>query len=234
MKLKSRLLVVATLAASLSTLSADAQIRENTLKGYSHNFYEWGARAGANFQQLAAFPFSNAYNTGGFGGAYIRRRKDFVGVQLEVNVANASYTTAYPVGHNFTSDRTVKNTDTTTKGKFNSLYVNIPLMLEIRMGYHFAFQFGAQYSYLLSNSDANDAFTKKFGTADVFNKTNVSVLAGFEGDVCKKWAIGARYAIGMSDVNAGKYKPLTDRWHIGSGQVYLTYRIGKWGEQIYK
>ena len=233
MKVKSRVLVVAAVATSLLSLSAQSQIKEVTLKDLSHNYCEWGARAGANFQQLSAFPFATDYNPGGFAGVYARRRKDFIGVQLELNVANASYSTAYAVGHNFTSDHTTKATDTTTKGKFNSLYLNIPLMLEIRMGYHFAFQFGAQYSYLLSNS-GNDAFTKKFGTSDIFNKTNTSVLVGVEGDICKKWSLGARYAMGISDVDAKKYTPLTDAWHVSSGQVYLTYRIGRWGERIYK
>lgn len=229
MKLKNS--VAGLIIALGAGITANAQVREADLKKYSNDYYEWGARAGANFQQLAAFPFSKDYNTGGFGGFYVKRRKNSFGIQLEVNVSNASYTTEYPVGHDFTLTH-IRFADSTTKGKFDALYLNVPLMLEVRPGNHFAFQFGAQYSYLLSNKDNNGMFTGRYRTADIFNKGNVSVLTGIEIDVCKDFRLGARYAVGLSDVDNKKFTPFTDKWQINSGQVFLTYRISKWGIKI--
>lgn len=229
MKLKQGLLVMA--AALGITHFAGAQIKESDLKKLSTDYYEWGVKAGANFQQLSGYAFTTDYHPGGFGGFYAKRRKNLIGIQLEVNVSTSGYVTTYPVAHNFTLAHT-RCADTVSKGEFNTMYIHVPLLLELRPGRHFAFQFGGQYSYLLSNKDNNGVFTKRYGTEDILNKNNVSVLLGFELDICKNFRLGARYAVGMSDLDKDKFVPLTDSWHINSAQAFLTYRIGKWGIKI--
>ncbi len=228
---KFKLLVVSALSVICVSNSVNAQVFEDDLKKFSNNYFEAGAKLGANYQQLSGNPFTTTYNPGAIAGAYIKKRGEILGLQLELNLTTAKYSTEYAVYHKFEPSR-VKYSDTTTKADFNSIYANIPLIIEVRPGRHFAFQFGAQYSYLLSNTESNGVFTKRYGTEEILNKTSVSVLTGFELDICKDFRLGARYTMGFSDMNAGKYVPLNDKWQNNSLQVCLIYRFKKFGIKI--
>lgn len=227
MKFKSNFFLAITTATFFS-LSANAQVREYELRAKSQNYFDAGVRAGANMQQLSAFPFTTDYQGGFFAGGYATRRTELLGVQLEANVSMAPATTVYPVGHmyNVVGDHFA---DTTTKGKFNTAFLNIPLSFEIRFSKHFSFLMGAQYSMLLSCKDDNGVFTKRYGTEDILKSANVSLISGFQLDMYKDLNIGARYVIGTSNMNNDKFTPFTDAWHISSGQVYLSYRLTKFG-----
>lgn len=223
-----KFICVAAVAAIFLSAATNAQVRQYQLKDASEDYFEAGVRAGANMQQISAFPFVDGYNPGAFAGGYAKRRNQLFGVELEANLGMTQFKSVYPVGHQFSLGGDVF-TDTTTKSAFNMMYLNIPLMFEVRLAKPFAFQLGAQYSMLISNGEKNGVFAKRYGTEDIFNKTNLSLLAGFELNICKDLRLGARYAMGMTDLNNGKYIPFKDRWYTNSGQLYLTYRLTKWG-----
>ena len=227
MLLRTKLFVAAAIATLGLSTGAKAQVYEEDILMHSKNYFESGAKLGADFQQLSAFPMSADYSTGGTAGVYIKRRIRNFGLQLEVTASNAQYTTQYPVSHKYELSHT-KYADTISKGVFNALYVNIPLLIEVRPGDHFAFQFGAQYTYLLNVKDKNTAFAARYGTDQILNKTNIALVTGFELDVYKDFKMGARYVMGTSDMNAGKFKPLTDKWNANSAQVFFLYRFEKW------
>ncbi|PQJ12204.1 hypothetical protein CJD36_000135 [Flavipsychrobacter stenotrophus] len=230
MVLKCKLFVAATIAALGFSTSSIAQVYPEDILKYSKNYFESGAKAGADFQQLSAHPILADYSVGGNAGIYVKRRIRNFGIQLEVSASNAQYTTQYPVAFNYELSHT-HYADSSTKGIFNALYLNVPLLLEVRPGEHFAFQFGAQYSYLLSFKDKNTAFAARYGTDQILNKSNIALVTGFELDIYKDFKMGARYAMGTSDMNAGKFKPLTDKWSANSAQVFFLYRFEKWGRR---
>lgn len=230
MVLKCKLFVAASIAALGITTSSVAQVYPEDLLKYSKNYFEMGVKAGADFQQISAYPLAPDYKAGGTGGVYVKRRVGYFGIQAELTASTAKYTTQFPVAHNFVLSNTHYE-DSATKGVFNALWLNIPVLLEVRPGEHFAFQFGGQYSYLLNFKDQNTAFAGRYKTDQILNKSNISIVTGFELDIYKDLKLGARYAVGVSDLNAGKFTPLNDKWYLNSGQVFFIYRLDKWRQR---
>lgn len=230
--LKSSVAIALFTGFSLSSTICDAQLRIKDLQDLSTHYAEWGVKAGSNFQLLGGAPFQQDYSKGFLAGAYIHKHYGNIALQLEATVSSANFMTTQAVAHKFSIKETVTITDTVSKGDFSALYINVPLIVKIIPKRHFSFLFGLQYTHMLSLTDNNGVFTKKFGTGDVLKTDNVFALTGIEIDITQKLRFGATYSLGFMDMNNQKYVPLTDNWMVGNGQVFLTYRISKFGIRI--
>jgi hypothetical protein len=188
------------------------QIRGDDLKRNSVVYNEWGVTAGLNMQQLVAYPFARDYGIGGVAGVYYKKTKKSFGLQAAVTASTASYTTDAAI------------TDPTAK--VDVIYVNVPLIAEVKSSKRIALQAGLTYQYLLSIS-ADDAGKKLFDEQKLFKQSNVFILMGVEYAISKKLGLGVRYGIGMANLNNEQFKTYTDTWMATNGQVTLKYMVKK-------
>jgi len=101
-------------------------------------------------------------------------------------------------------------------------------LIEVRPCRHFLFEFGGQYTQILSVTDKSNAFKNAWNTDKVFKTSYYSMIMGIEEDITRRLKLGATYTAGMSDINNAAFKGLNDYWYASSAQVYLVYKIKKW------
>jgi len=178
-----------------------------------------GLKLGVNLDKLSGNSWDNGYKAGFLGGAYLGVRVSKIGVQVEAFYSQSNYTVS---GHNFYDlySGFYKNAaDSAKKGSFKVSYMNIPVLLEIKLMPYVWLQLGPQYSALMSVSDGdnmlNDA-KKVFKTGTISGVVGVDIKLPFHLDV------GARYILGFSDINNTN---ASDSWNNRSLQVHLGYRI---------
>ncbi|MBC7553983.1 MAG: outer membrane beta-barrel protein [Taibaiella sp.] len=191
---------------------------------------DFGVKAGGNFQQINAYPFTPAFNPGYIAGAYIEHRWNVLGLKLEATVSSAKYVTEFAAARKYYVLDKVTTTDTVSKADLSTMSINIPLMGEIRASERFTFLLGAQYSMVLSVKDNNGAYTKIHKPEDVFKKTSFAAITGFEVGFAKKFRFGATYTMGVSDINNSQIKGIDGKWITTGAQAYLTYRIRRWSK----
>ncbi len=225
--MKQTLLLTLCAAFLFTGLRTDAQTYATDGGIGPYNYTDIGLKAGANMQQIVGYPFTTDYNPGAVAGLYYERRWGVFGIKAEATGSMASFTTQFPAAHNY-EHNTNAISDSTTKGEFTNMYVNIPVMAEINTGKHLALLFGAQYTQQISVTDNNGVYTKAWGSDKLFKESNISILFGLEISFARKFKLGAVYAQGYQDINNQKIKGITDTWMTGSGQVYLNYRIKRW------
>ncbi len=192
-----------------------------------YRFADLGIKAGVNMQQLVAYPFANTYNQGFTAGLYYEKRRNRIAVRAEVNASTSQFTTDLAASKKYQLSHDAV-TDTVSKGIFDVLYVNVPVMVVFKLGRHGNFLMGAQYSRLVNISDNNGAFTKVWKTEKVLKDDYFSAVFGLEFEMFKRLRLGATYAQGVTDINNNKYPGVVGQWLTGSGQAYLTYKIKRW------
>jgi hypothetical protein len=204
-----------------------AQVKVSDLQGDCKIYNEWGISAGGNFQQLIAFPFARAYNPGAVAGAYVSKRKKMFGLQAALTVSSGHFETEFPLAHSYQLSNAVY-ADKTSKGVFDVLYINIPLLAEIRPVNWLGLRMGATYSYMPYINDNNGAYGKIADVKKLFKAGNISATTGLSLKCSQSFSINANYNIGFSDINNHTFQGLTDKWLLTSGNLELTYRIKKW------
>lgn len=101
-------------------------------------------------------------------------------------------------------------------------YVNIPVMLQAKVGGGWYAQAGPQVGFLVGTTDKiNDVETGFFTTSD-FKKTDVAVGVGLGYSSPSALGIDARYNLGLTDVNLGGSNKIKNNVL----QVGLTYKLG--------
>lgn len=104
-------------------------------------------------------------------------------------------------------------------------YVNIPLMLQAKVGGGLYAQAGPQIGFLMSTSDkVNDVETNFFSTDD-FKRTDVAIGFGLGYSGVSPIGVDARYNLGLTNINdVGNNSIKNNVLQIG-----LTYRLGGTG-----
>jgi hypothetical protein len=168
-----------------------------------------GVKVGANFQELnSSSNFANSYKGGVVGGLFIGVSKNKIGVQVEGLVKTVKYSVSdaiiYPGSHDI-----------------NTIYLDVPVLLEYKLLPRIWLQLGPQFSSLLSaKNNSNDVKNQ-------FNTTDFSGVLGLQAILPLHFVAGARYILGFSDVNGHNSTAGigTEAWHNRSFQIYAGWRL---------
>lgn len=207
------------LLLSLVSLSLASSSRSQVV-GFHDPFVNMGVKVGANFEHIASAPLNGSI--GPLAGVYVRKGIGRCGVRLEVIGSYAQYKTKYPaayyVNHTY-------GMDTVTKGNFQVIYANVPLLFEYRATKKLSLMVGPQFSYTASITDKNKIYADVYGNSNIITKVDFSMALGAEYKVAKKMHIGARVMKGMLDVNNSTYYLTHKPWSSIGAQVCISYVI---------
>jgi hypothetical protein len=180
-----------------------------TVIGAHAQGFHVGIKGGANIFKVQGQSFDQqflyGYNVGAFSELNFTSSW---GIQPEVNFSQTNYRTGtdfhniYPNGVN------------DVKGKLN--YLTIPVLLSYRPIQFLSLQAGPQYGILL-NSDKTLLANGK----DAFKKGDFSLVGGAQLNIAS-FKLGARYVIGLSDINDVTNN---NKWKNQGFQVYAGFRF---------
>ncbi|NDC42840.1 MAG: hypothetical protein EBZ77_15030, partial [Chitinophagia bacterium] len=122
----------------MSQQFAIGQIRAADLQRITRVYKEWGVLAGANMQQMTGYPFDNKMGAGFTAGAYFKKTRKALGLQAAITISSAKYSSDVKV-YGPVAD-------------FNTLYLNVPIMVMMEPNKKLSLQAGLSYQYLLSTS----------------------------------------------------------------------------------
>lgn len=179
-------------------------------------------KAGGNYMTLASAPVKGGFAP--MAGIYTWKNIGRFGLRLEVMGSMVTYATKHPAS--FYSIYT-PGMDTITKAQFDVIYLSAPLLVEYQLNERMQVMLGPQFSYALSITDKNQAYTKIYGNGDFIKKTDVAVVAGadYAVDFRKKLRVGARIMAGVTDVNDNTYYLVPRTWTSFGLQLSVAYKI---------
>ena len=174
-----------------------------------------GLKVGLNLAMLNGEQWENGYRANALGGVFARLHNGRFGVQAEAFFSQSSYTTGK--GFKIAYDSLlIPFKDSLKKGTFRVSYLNIPLMVQVKLVSRVWLQLGVQYSGVVSVKD-QDEFVKDAG--DLFKHSTVSGVGGVWLDLPFHINAGARYVLSFSDTNKpdieGSWKQRNIQFHIG-------------------
>jgi len=165
-----------------------------------------GIKVGANFSQLTGNSFDNAYKAGFHGGAFVGVTKGKIGVQGEVLVRSCTYAPSSIVAAAGGQDVATTNLD-------------IPVLFEYKLISRLWIQLGPQFSSLIS-AKSNGTDVKK-----TFNSTDFSGVVGLQAILPVHLVAGARYVLGMTNINNESVSGTKESWNNRSIQLYVGFRF---------
>lgn len=195
--MKSKSIVLSLLLVSFAVIHSQAQ------------GVHVGVKAGANIFKVDGQGYSEGFHFGYNVGAFAELNwNDHWGIQPEVLFNQTNYRT----GNQFSSIYPDGLND--VKGKLN--YLSIPLLLSYRPIKLLSIQAGPQFGILL-NQDKHLVESGK----DAFKKGDFSLVGGAQLNLANV-AVGARYVIGLTDIND---VTSDQKWKNQGFQVYAGFRF---------
>lgn len=166
-----------------------------------------GVKVGANFQDLNGnSTFDNSYKGGVAGGVFVGVTKNKWGIQAEGLVKTVKYSLSDAFQGQGSKD-------------VNTVYLDVPVLLEYKIVDRLWVQLGPQFSSLLSaKNNSTDVKTS-------FNTTDFSGVLGLQVILPVHIIAGARYVYGFSDMNNNKQFFGNDAFHNRSFQIYAGFRF---------
>ena len=101
-------------------------------------------------------------------------------------------------------------------------YINIPLMLQAKVGGGLYAQAGPQLGFLIGTEDKVNDVETGFFTTDDFKKNDVALGFGLGYSGTSPIGVDARYNLGLTNINMGGNNKIKNNVL----QVGLTYRLG--------
>ena len=167
-----------------------------------------GVKGGANLQKIDGIPFRDKFTFGYQAGAYGRIGiTSKISIQPEVLFSSVKVDTA-------TQFSTIYGFKQTDKVKLN--YLDIPVLLNIKVAPFLTIQAGPQFSVLL---DKNKSLLKNGETA--FKEGSVAAVAGLQLKFSKIIIYG-RYVIGLNNINTVNN---TNDWKNRNIQIGIGFNI---------
>ncbi len=160
--------------------------------------FDLGIKAGLNYEQLNGDGVSSNYKPGFQGGIFMGLHKKKIGVQVEGLVSFSKYDIA----------------DSINKGEFKATYINIPVLFEYKIVPLLWLQIGPQYNGIIS-VQSSDAAVKD--AKAIFKSGAVSGVGGLELRLPFRINVGARYVLGLSNLN----NETSDAWKQRMLQVHV-------------
>ena len=105
-----------------------------------------------------------------------------------------------------------------TNGRFRLNYFNIPLIAQVRILNRVWLQVGPQYSGIVSVED-KDEFVND--ASQLFENGTISLIGGLWVEMTRHLNAGARYVLGLSDLN----KTDLESWKQRDLQIHIGYKF---------
>jgi hypothetical protein len=196
-------------AALTLSVSVDAQLftNEGSRKDSTTPKVDFGIKVGTNTQRMSGNFWDDGYSTGISGGFFARMHKNKIGgvVEILVSTFDLTSTAAFDSAH--------------PKEKFNSVYLNVPVLFEYSFIPQLAIQAGPEYSNLVSVNSKNVPYDVK----NFFKQGEFSLVIGFEARLHKNFLLGARYRYGLTNVNNETL--VNGTWNTQAMLAYIGYTI---------
>mgnify|MGYP000949225415 CR=1 FL=1 len=198
-----------TVILLFSSFQSFAQFEKGRMKWDEENFFRIGAKGGVNINKVSGKTFKQGFNYNYQLGAFMQFNfSNRFGLQPEVNFVQTSAELSNELSEVY--DDLVSGNQ--KKAKMN--YLEIPILLNINVGAskHVKLQLGPSYGMVLKQ--ANDSL--KAG-GNLFKKSELAAIGGV-------WIqlpiinLGARYRMGLSDINAIDNK---QSWKSQSFQIFV-------------
>lgn len=174
------------------------------------SFFRLGAKGGVNVNKISGQSYKSGFNYNYQAGGFLQFNfSNRFGIQPEVNFVQTSY--------EFTNDASDIYNDIFREGsqkKARLNYLEIPVLLNINVGLskHVKLQLGPSFGKLLQET----VDSLKAG-GSIYKKSDISAMGGL-------WiqlpvvVIGARYKIGISDINAIDNR---QKWNSQAIQAFI-------------
>lgn len=161
-----------------------------------------GVKLGVNMQQLTGNSWDNSYKAGFTGGAFVGVTKNKIGVQGEVLVKSAKL-------------------DLKGSGVpgVDFMYLDIPVMFEYKIVSRLWVQVGPQFSTMITAKQSGTDVKKNFNTTDF------AAVLGIQANLPLHLTAGARYILGVTNINNESVSGTKEAWNNRSIQLYIGYRI---------
>lgn len=177
-----------------------------------------GIKGGVNFTRMGGTTWSGGYRSGVLGGAFASVGVKRIGAQVEGLISTTSFTGSGASFHKASPTMLQTAGDSTSNGSFSAAYLNIPVLLNLRLFGNATLQLGPQISTLVSIRDKDKLLNQS--AESVFNTSDVSGVVGLQLKLPLKLNAGVRYTFGLQDQNNSR---VTESWKLSSIQLHLGF-----------
>lgn len=177
-----------------------------------------GLKAGMNFTRMGGKTWSGGYRSGVLGGAFASVGVKKIGGQAEVLIGTTTFTGNGSSFHNATPGLLLNPADSASTGSFSAAYLNIPLLLNLKLFGNATIQLGPQFTSLLSVND-KDKFLNT-PAANIFNQSDFAGVVGIQLNLPLKLNAGVRYTFGLTDQNISS---VGETWKMSTIQLHLGF-----------
>lgn len=203
MKLKKLLFLLAIVAAPFYSQAQDIEL---------------GIKLGANLAKMNGDTWEDGYKAGFLGGLFGGISGERFGVRLEGLFSQTTYTSSGQTFYDAYKGLYNQSKDSLKKGAFRVNYLNIPVLLKVKLVSGLSVLVGPQFSGIVSIQDRDDLLKDAKG---LFKGGDVSGVVGLEFNF-SSIHVGARYILGFSDLQANK-AAIADTWQQRTIQLHIGY-----------
>ncbi len=185
-----------------------------------------GIKLGANLSDMNGKYWQHGYKANLLGGAFLGINGKRLGVQIEGIFAQSTYVT----GEHFTDiykDFIQTGKDSVKAGSFRVNHLSVPVLLNIRLFSRATIQLGPQFSGVVAVNDRDEMMKDALSLF----KSSFDGVIGIWLNLPARLNIGARYVVGLSNVNASDGSnsstgpTIDDAWKHKTLQLHLGYSI---------
>ncbi len=205
--------IIYTLFALLLTLRTAAQ----DLPVVSRVKVDFGPKLGINLSKLDGTSWDGGYKTNLLGGAFLSVHGNRFGVQVEGLFSQTTYITGKSFDSIYNS-YIAAGQDSLNRGQFRLSQFNIPVMAQVRILSRVWLQVGAQYSGIVSVKSKEEFFED---AEKLFDKGSIAAIGGLWIDVTRRINVGARYVMGLSNINNKDFSDIPETWKQRDIQLHL-------------
>ncbi|RYZ53221.1 MAG: PorT family protein [Sphingobacteriales bacterium] len=184
-----------------------------------------GLKVGANFSQISGDYWENGYKANLLGGVFLGVNGPKLGVQIEGIFSQSTYVAGQGFNELY-SDYFNMGKDSIQGGSFKVNYLSIPLLLNIKLFPMVKIQAGPQYSGVVGVKDKEQLLKD---ATELFKSGSFDGVVGISVDFPARISAGARYIVGLSNINeqdgAAAAGQVSDAWRQKSLQVHVGYRL---------
>jgi hypothetical protein len=176
-----------------------------------------GLKVGANFANLDGKQWESGYKPGFVGGLFAGVSRNRFGGSIEALFSSVKYTGSGIEFYKAKSASYNTPADSMKKGDFAVSYLNIPILLNVKLFGPIWFQVGPQYSGVLGINDKSNLLKD---TKGLLKSGDISGILGLQLNLPAGLRASARYIIGLADMNASS---VSDSWKTRTIQIGLGY-----------